>query len=178
VWIPRILQSQLQVSPNNLCSSYHSASFEDPQVRGPFLQRDQAISYLPILPPLWSALPRDNDMHCCPSPLQFIPCLLELDANASCYCSSPCTTYSPAHVSEVYFCTIYTITGAHSTSIQLQCCQTCPPHFRRFIGPETRDLGIFNFNNRILFTHDLLDEYTSAFASSETLFVAWVATMS
>jgi hypothetical protein len=38
--------------------------------------------------------------------------------------------------------------------------------------------GVFNFNNRILFTHDLLDEYTSAYTSSETPFVGWVATVS
>jgi len=152
--------------------------FEDPQIRWPLLRRDEAISYLPVLPPLWSALPRDHHIYCCPSPLQSIPRLLELDANASCYCSNPRITYSPAHISEVHICTIYTITCAHSTSIQLQHCPTCPPRFRRFIGPETRDMGIFNFNNRILFTHDLLDEYTSAFASSETPFVAWVATMS
>jgi hypothetical protein len=45
----------------------------------------------------------------------------------------------------------------------------------RGISPETRNLGLFNFNGRILVAHDLLDEYTSAYTSSETPFVAWVA---
>jgi hypothetical protein len=35
-------------------------------------------------------------------------------------------------------------------------------------------LRIFNFNNRILMTHDLLDDYTSAYTTSETPFFAWV----
>lgn len=35
-------------------------------------------------------------------------------------------------------------------------------------------MRLFNFNNRILLTHELLDDYTSAFTASETPFVAWV----
>ena len=68
--------------------------------------------------------------------------------------------------------------GAHCMQIELKLCPSCPRTLHRFIGPETRDVGIFNFNNRILFTHDLLDEYTSAYTSSETPFVGWVATVS
>jgi hypothetical protein len=88
------------------------------------------------------------------------------------------TVYSPLRSSERHLCIIYTLTGAHCTEIELQSCPVCPRTLRRFIGPETRDLGLFNFNNRILFTHDLLDEYTSAYTSSETPFVGWVATVS
>lgn len=39
-------------------------------------------------------------------------------------------------------------------------------------------MGLFNWNNRLLFTHQLLDEYTIAFTSSETPFVAWVSVIS
>jgi hypothetical protein len=39
-------------------------------------------------------------------------------------------------------------------------------------------MGLFNFNNEVLFSHDLLDEYTSTFTSSETPFAAWVLTLS
>jgi hypothetical protein len=59
--------------------------------------------------------------------------------------------------------------------IELQHCSSCR---RRFVGPDCRDLGLFNFNNHILFTHDLLEEYTSAYTTSETPFVAWVAVVS
>jgi hypothetical protein len=39
-------------------------------------------------------------------------------------------------------------------------------------------LRIFNFNNRILMTHELLNDYTSAYTTSETPFVAWVTVVS
>jgi hypothetical protein len=46
---------------------------------------------------------------------------------------------------------------------------------RQYVGPDGRDLGIFNLDNKSLFTHDLLDDYTAAFVSSETPFVAYVS---
>jgi hypothetical protein len=51
---------------------------------------------------------------------------------------------------------------------------SCKLGKRRGISPETRHLGLFNFNGRILVAHDLLDEYTCAYTSSETPFVGWV----
>ncbi|KAF6757723.1 hypothetical protein DFP72DRAFT_758512, partial [Ephemerocybe angulata] len=60
------------------------------------------------------------------------------------------------------------------TDIQLQPCPECPSIHRRFIGPDLRELGIFNYNNSILVTHELLDEYTIAFTVSETPFTAFV----
>ncbi|EKM78196.1 hypothetical protein AGABI1DRAFT_28964, partial [Agaricus bisporus var. burnettii JB137-S8] len=42
------------------------------------------------------------------------------------------------------------------------------------IGPDCRALGIFNYNNTMLFSHDLLDDYTSCYTTSETPFSAWI----
>jgi hypothetical protein len=67
------------------------------------------------------------------------------------------------------------MTEACETCIELQRCPSCA---RRFIGPETRSLALFNYNNRILLSHELLDEYSSAYTSSETPFVAWVTVVS
>jgi hypothetical protein len=39
-------------------------------------------------------------------------------------------------------------------------------------------MGIFNYNNRALFTHEILDEYTAAFTTSETPFSAWLLVVS
>jgi hypothetical protein len=83
--------------------------------------------------------------------------------------------YSPTTAFEKYPCTIYTLTGAHESHVQLQRCSSCS---RRFIGPDPREFHLFNFNNRIILTHELLDEYTSMYTSSETPFVAWVTTLS
>jgi hypothetical protein len=49
---------------------------------------------------------------------------------------------------------------------------------RHDIGPDCRNIGLFNWNNRALVTEELLDDYTSAFVSSETPFVAYTAAVS
>ncbi|KAJ7225309.1 hypothetical protein GGX14DRAFT_348979, partial [Mycena pura] len=74
-------------------------------------------------------------------------------------------------------CTVYGLYRAWATSIELQAC----PNSRcrhQLIGPDGREHGIFNYNNQKLFTHDLLDEYTAAYTSSETPFSAWVSVLS
>ena len=75
-------------------------------------------------------------------------------------------------------CTIYNIMESYEATIELQVCSKCPPNRRRHVGPDCRTLGLFNYNNRILLTHDLLDDYTMAYTSSETPFVAWVGVVS
>ena len=66
---------------------------------------------------------------------------------------------------------IYTLTGIVSAQIEVQKCKVCPS---RYIGPDGREMGLFNWNNRTLYTLELLDDYTSSYTSSETPFVAWV----
>ncbi|KAJ6525796.1 hypothetical protein DFH09DRAFT_1095509 [Mycena vulgaris] len=85
-------------------------------------------------------------------------------------CSSSCL--SPTDPSTgVDRCVVYTLTKAVRAEIEVQMCHSCSSGQRRYIG---RDLELFDYNNRTLFTHSLFDEYTSAFTSSETPFVAWV----
>ena len=61
--------------------------------------------------------------------------------------------------------------------MEVQPCPTCPAARRRFIGPDLVEQGLFNFNNSIIVSHELLDEYTMAFVTSETPFNAFVATV-
>ncbi|KAF8877541.1 hypothetical protein BD779DRAFT_1475196 [Infundibulicybe gibba] len=56
--------------------------------------------------------------------------------------------------------------------VETQACRLCN---HRFIGPDCQELGIFNFNNQVMFTHEILDDYTSNYTTSETPFAAWVA---
>jgi hypothetical protein len=88
------------------------------------------------------------------------------------------TLYDPVAMIVERACTVYTLTEPLKTDIQLQKCPKCPATRHRFIGPDLRELGIFNYNNNALFTHELLDEYTSAFTTSETPFVAWATVVS
>ena len=148
------------------------------QVRSATQSQNQAISHLPVHPPSWASLPNDPLTYPRAQPLHVVPTVLELNGWSRCRCYPTRSEYSPLRPSEQRSCTVYTLIGAYRTLIELQSCPSCPHTLHRFIGPETRDLGIFNFNNRILLTHDLLDEYTSAYTSSETPFVGWVATVS
>ncbi|KAJ7656999.1 hypothetical protein DFH06DRAFT_1132194 [Mycena polygramma] len=70
--------------------------------------------------------------------------------------------------------TIYGLSEPFSTTLELQSC----PCKRRFIGPDCASFGIFNYNNKALFTHEILDEYIAAFTTSETPFSAWILVVS
>ncbi|KAF8869348.1 hypothetical protein BD779DRAFT_1614536 [Infundibulicybe gibba] len=105
------------------------------------------------------------------------PDLIRLDtaAQGSCTCGARCTI-SGEKITRP--CTVYTLTRSYESHIELQICARCSSRHRQFIGGDLRELGLFNFNNRILMTHDLLDDYTASYTSSETPFVAWVGVVS
>uniref|UniRef100_A0A8H8CF18 HMG domain-containing protein n=1 Tax=Psilocybe cubensis TaxID=181762 RepID=A0A8H8CF18_PSICU len=134
----------------------------------------ESISYKRIPPPCWSQIGADP-----PAPPRVIfnspPSSISLGDNGTCICSNPRECFDPFRPSIDKECTVYTLTGASKAVISLQQCLKCS---HRFIGPECSDLGLFNFNNTSLFAHDLLDDYTSAFSTSETPFISWVNTVS
>jgi hypothetical protein len=106
-----------------------------------------------------------------PAPLVHVPMQIMLDDGSRCFCGQ---TREISNATTFRKCVMYTLTTAQHTLLQVQSCIHCPPIQRRFIGPDGRCLGFFNLNNSVLFTHDLLDDYTAAFTSSETPFSAWV----
>ena len=94
-----------------------------------------------------------------------------LDDGGRCVCGQTQELGNPTRFRK---CVIYTLTVAQHTLLQVQNCIRCPPIQRHLVGPDGRRSGFFNLNNSVLFTHDLLDDYTAAFTSSETPFVAWI----
>ena len=107
------------------------------------------------------------------------PTLLKLDERATYACKEGLRAkFNRGRPVTVQTCTVYTFLGAFQVEIEVQRCPRCPPQSRRDIGPETRDIGLFNYNNSVLFTHELFNEYISAFTSSETPFEAWVLQVS
>ncbi|KAJ7141261.1 hypothetical protein C8R44DRAFT_547181, partial [Mycena epipterygia] len=138
------------------------------------VQSPTAVSYLPILPPIWASLPEDDALyprsHALPPPT-----LIPLGEHSRCSCGARPTNTTAIIVLD---CTLYTLTQAFRTSIEVQMCHVCSTGRRRYVGPDCRELGFFNYNNRTLFSHALFDDYTSAFTSSETPFVAWALVMS
>lgn len=158
-----------------LSSSFYLTHPLEPRVRSAPTCGERVVSYLPIHPPFWASLPNDPTFYPRTRVSDIIPSLIPLDVTSSCCCSDVRTLYSPTATFEAFSCTIYTLTEAHESHIQLQRCPSC---LRRFIGPDARELHLFNFNNRILLTHELLDDYTSMYTSSETPFTAWVTVLS
>jgi hypothetical protein len=131
------------------------------------------ISYLPIMMSDWARIPTDHILYDDPPPVDKVLNPIILTEHSRCSCG-----YSFHQGSGIFekACTVYTLLRPISTRIQLQKCPNCQTtHYSsKAIGPDCRELGIFNYNNNLLFSHDLLDEYTSAFTSSETPFSAWI----
>ncbi|KAJ6465029.1 hypothetical protein C8R45DRAFT_939868 [Mycena sanguinolenta] len=138
---------------------------------------NKSVSYLPISPPPWASLDSDPDFYDRAPPLESPPDALCLEESSSCCCSEPRRLYSRARPIIRAECIVYGLFRAWKTTIELQACSN-PRCRHRHIGPDGRERGIFNYNNRKLFAHDLLDEYTSAYTSSEIPFSAWVTVVS
>ncbi|KIK69730.1 hypothetical protein GYMLUDRAFT_146748, partial [Collybiopsis luxurians FD-317 M1] len=135
---------------------------------------ERATSYLTIPPPRWGLLPTETPIPL-PRPLRENPGRIRLTSQASCCCRDGGRDfYSSERPIVVHTCTVYTLTEAFEVEIELQSCSRCPQASRHYIGPEPRDTGLFNYNNCTLFSHEVLNEYISAFSSSVTPFEAWV----
>ncbi|TFK62329.1 hypothetical protein BDN72DRAFT_733318, partial [Pluteus cervinus] len=133
-----------------------------------------AVSHLPIQLPGWATLPYETPLYAPPPPLKDIPDVIFLDVNASCPCNGKRTFYVDTLPTTRQPCTVYTLTSAYSTHVDLQRCPNSNIRQNLFIGPDPRALGLFNFNNSLFFTHELLNDYTSFFTTSETPFTSWV----
>ncbi|KAJ7039477.1 hypothetical protein C8F04DRAFT_949403 [Mycena alexandri] len=138
---------------------------------------DLSVSYHRRPPPVWAALPTDPIFP--PNPFaddNSLPGEILLAEDSSCCCTKERYFYRPTDRNAIKrrTATIYRLFKPHTTMLELQSC-LCK---RRFIGPECGYLGIFNYNNKVLFTHEILDEYTSAFTTSETPFSAWALVVS
>ncbi|TFK69715.1 hypothetical protein BDN72DRAFT_740265, partial [Pluteus cervinus] len=126
-------------------------------------------------PPVWVEIPSDQKVYTRQKPICVPPPIIPLDEHSSCPCNETRTFYSPSNPSFTRPCTIFTLTGALTSTIELQQCPSAAARQNRFIGPDPRHLGIFNFNNSLLFTHDLLDDYTNSYTKSEMPFASWVS---
>lgn len=133
---------------------------------------DSAISYRAIMPPVWCALPSDRHLYDRPRPMVGDRAIFKLDAYSRCTCGAE---YDPTLPISRIPCIVYGLSKTADAEIEIQHCQSCAPRRRQYVGPDLRECGVFNWSNQVLFTHDLLDEYTSAYSTSETPFVAWVS---
>jgi len=129
------------------------------------------VSYLPIAPPEWCRLPQDQP--CIPFYYDNkLPETFALDSESRCSCGG--TTWSDDITITNY--TVYTVVTAMNLSIQTSYCPLCSNTKGR-VGPDLGRHGILNWNNKIGFSHDLLDLYTHSFTTSETPFHAFHQTI-
>ncbi|KAH6907049.1 hypothetical protein BKA70DRAFT_1372298 [Coprinopsis sp. MPI-PUGE-AT-0042] len=137
--------------------------------------KSAAVSHQPVLPPPFASLHTDPLLYPRPIPYQHSTTRqLTLDAQSSCPCPSGRSFWEPQRPVLYRTCQIYTLCAVYDHEIQVQRCPTCPPSRQKYIGPDLRELGLFNYNNSTLVSHQLLDEYTSEYTLSETPFSAWV----
>ena len=144
-------------------------------VRRP-ISTNESVSTLHRPPPIWARISSDPIWEPLPffNIYQPLP-LIRMDGASSCSCTTPRPVYNPFLPIFTRECIVYSVEGCVKTSIQLQKCPACK---HRYIGPDCRSYGLFNFNNRTLLTHQLLDDYTNQFTTSETPFIAWVTVTS
>ncbi|KAG6809250.1 hypothetical protein H0H92_001001 [Tricholoma furcatifolium] len=132
-----------------------------------------SVSFKPIVPPIWAELDTDLPLaYPRPSPITALPERIPLEEDARCMCGALRNTPNPVVVNS---CHVYGLLGCYDAGIELQQCTQCAGGRQRFVGPDCCKRGLFNYNNQILFAHDLLDDYTMAYTSSETPFAAWVS---
>ncbi|TEB38231.1 hypothetical protein FA13DRAFT_1621478 [Coprinellus micaceus] len=140
-------------------------------VRGP----GQTISYLPIHPPLWAGLESDPTLYT-PLPEFRVPppnTIFRLEPGddkgqgKSTCADEGRTKFDPTKPTEIRDCKFYSLLNVYQVKIEVQLCPSCPREKKRYIGPDLRTRGIFNYNNRVLVSHELLDEYTSTYTSAE-----------
>ena len=139
---------------------------------------DSSVSYLPVLAPSWAELPTNIILYKRPPPFQCTESItFKLERTSRCACPAHFSFFDPSRQILSQRCRVYGIHQRIEAEIELQSCPTTSPSKRRFIGPDLRELGLFNYNNRVLLSHELLDDYTSFYTSSETPFSAWVTVM-
>ncbi|KAK4696957.1 hypothetical protein P7C70_g8291, partial [Phenoliferia sp. Uapishka_3] len=128
-----------------------------------------SVSHRPIPPPPWLRLPSDVVP---PTPLFH---LADLPLIFKCTASSRCGTLgcngvfdrSSDRAIDQRPCKVYTTTGVVVRIVETQAC-VCRKRHKHTIGPDLVETGVFNLNNRSLFTHELFSSLFTQINTSAT----------
>jgi CxC4 like cysteine cluster associated with KDZ transposases len=132
----------------------------------------RCVSHLPIPPPAWCRLLTDTIPIT--KPLQSFPDIFLLDDSSRCACGN--ANYKAENPAMTSLYIVYTSTTALQLAIATVYCYECS-NTRGRIGPDLSNYGILNWNNKMGFSHQLLNQYTSHFTHSETPFNAFYRTI-
>ena len=106
-------------------------------------------------------------------PPQNFPDIFPLDNSSRCSCGN--SDYAGVPVTTNPY-VIYTPSTALQLEIQTVYCSDCSNTHGR-IGPDLGNYGVLNWNNKIGFAHQVLNQYTSHLTRSETPFNAFYGTI-
>ena len=132
----------------------------------------RCVSHLPIPPPVWCWLPTDNIAS--KKPPESFPNIFLLDRTSRCACGNSNDEAGNPPTTNQYI--VYTSTTALQLAIETVYCYDCS-NTRGRIGPDLSNYGILNWNNKVGFSHQLLNQYTSHLTHSETPFNAFYLTI-
>lgn len=127
---------------------------------------ERSVSYNKVGPPAWSRLATDTTpSYKTADPL---PERIKLGSTARCRCGGG----GAGEIEEIE-ATIYGSTKAQAVTVEVQRCATCRPEVRQYAGPDPYSDGLFNYNNRRIYTHELLNKFTNSISAQETPFHAF-----
>ncbi|KAK7015569.1 hypothetical protein VNI00_019063 [Paramarasmius palmivorus] len=177
----KLIQPELASSQNDINASGVERVAEDEQAVQEDSVRRNGVSYITIPPPRWCALPHEA-AYTAPKPMLPNSLFFPFSATSS-RCSCGCTfgDQQPLWVAHnivpiIQPATLFDKDRCVQASVQVIACPDCK-HARRQVGPDLGEYGVFNWNNEMLFSHDLLNSFTSQSTSSETPFSAFCLTI-
>lgn len=135
----------------------------------------RCVSHRPIPPPMWAQLPSDTviNEHLEKLPEMIFPFLF--DGTARCSCGNFDYAAEKSSITKQEYIVYGSTTAIERIVETVYCSACCNTHGK--IGPDLGNYGILNWNNKIGFTHQLLNQYTSHLVHSETPFNAYYQTV-
>jgi hypothetical protein len=125
---------------------------------------------------MWAQLPTDTHVNLAKRHRPTLPKVFSLfDGTARCSCGNNNYNEEKSNATISPYI-IYTSTTAIQLAIETVYCRVCRNTHGK-IGPDLGNYGILNWNNKVGFTHHLLNLYTSLLTHSETPFNAYYQTI-
>ncbi|KZV85421.1 hypothetical protein EXIGLDRAFT_586931, partial [Exidia glandulosa HHB12029] len=131
-------------------------------------------------PPLWARLPSDIIPTYRTVSFTALPPIIPLDNTAlpRCRCGWTMTAQPDAAQIQTIDCIVYGVQNAVRRQIQVVPCTVCPPRFGNYAGPDLGTLGLYNYNNKRVIAHSLLNDYSNNFTKIATPFNGYVDVVS
>ncbi|EJD35013.1 hypothetical protein AURDEDRAFT_23621, partial [Auricularia subglabra TFB-10046 SS5] len=130
-------------------------------------------------PPQWARLPADDE----PGGTGTYPTISDLDTRAvleftaderpRCRCGWQSeTSAKPSDIRRIN-CIVFACQRVYEKRIEVIACPNCPARFLQDAGPDLNSLGLFNYNNKRIVTHELLNQFSAMFTRVEMPFDAF-----